>query len=658
MILTEMFQARSLRAKTTAAFMAVGLLIAIAIGWNVVAMTDQMADETAQGYQRMAASIADTVDRNLFERYGDVQAFGANRAVFDRASWYRPGADRNQVVKAANRYAQLYGMYELLIMVDPAGKVIAVNDRDASGKPIDTSWLYAKSFAEAPWFKDAMAGRTLDSDRLKGTVVQDAYVDEDVRRVYGNDGLVVGFSAVVRDDHGRTIGVWNNRATFALVEDIFRSAYADMKAQHLGTTELTLLDRQGRVLVDYDPTTSGSEAVAHDPAVLLKLNLAERGVGAAQKLVARVSGHDRSLHARKQIWQTAGYAASKGAMGYSGLGWGVMVRTDERESLATVRRLRLNMFLVLGGIVLGLGVIAWSVSHLLARPIMASVASLSHGANQVAIAAAQLSESAQSLSQGATEQAASLEETSASIEEISSMTASNAANANEAAERVEAVDAQVREFGEALGGAATSMQRIKTSSAQVSKIIKTVDEIAFQTNILALNAAVEAARAGAAGMGFAVVAEEVRNLAQRSAQAARDTAVLIEEAIVSSEAGVGSVDRITAAIGAIQASVSDVRGLVVAVRDASQQQAQGARQVSQIVEQLEKVTQATAANAEEGAATSEELSAQAAAAKQEVQRLVATVNGARTGSRPVRASAPPPAGRGPLARQVSFRKTA
>jgi hypothetical protein len=658
MRLTETLDAMSLRAKTTAAFMVVGLIVAMVIGWNVVSMTAQMADETAQGYQRTAASIGDTIDRNLFERYGDVQAFGANRAVLDRATWYRPGADKNQVVKAANRYAQLYGMYALLIMVDTTGKVVAVNDRGASGQPIDTAWLYGKSFVDAPWFKDVMAGRTLDSATLKGTVVQDAHFDDDVKRIYGNDGLVVGFSAAVRDDQGRTIGVWNNRAAFTLVEDIIKSAYADMKRQRLGTTELTLLDRQGRVLVDYDPTASGSEAVRHDPAVLLRLNLADKGVEAAKQLVSNVSGYNRSLHARKNVWQTAGYAASRGAMGYSGLGWGVMVRTDERESLATVRRLRLNMFTVLGVIVLALGGIAYWVSHVLTRPILVSVASLSRGADQVAVAAAQLSESAQSLSQGSTEQAASLEETSASMEEISSMTSSNAASATEAADRIEAVDAQLQRFGQALGEAATSMHRIRTSSGQVSKIIKTVDEIAFQTNILALNAAVEAARAGEAGMGFAVVADEVRNLAQRSAQAAKDTAALIEEAIDSSEAGVRNVEQITSSIGGIQTSVAGVRDLVHAVRDASQQQARGAEQVSQTVVQLEQLTQSTAANAEESAAASEELSAQAESAKSDVQTLVEVVNGRSRRARSAKPIDQAPHVRARVVSKRSLKKTA
>ncbi|HXT68879.1 MAG TPA: methyl-accepting chemotaxis protein, partial [Vicinamibacterales bacterium] len=156
---------------------------------------------------------------------------------------------------------------------------------------------------------------------------------------------------------------------------------------------------------------------------------------------------------------------------------------------------------------------------------------LALAADSTASASVQVSTSSQSLSQGATEQAASLEETSASMEEMASMTRKNAENSQTAAGLMADVDTQVRNSNGALGDMVTSMSAIEESSQQVAKIIKTIDEIAFQTNILALNAAVEAARAGEAGMGFAVVADEVRNLAQRSAQAAKDTAGLIEASV-------------------------------------------------------------------------------------------------------------------------------
>jgi methyl-accepting chemotaxis protein/methyl-accepting chemotaxis protein-1 (serine sensor receptor) len=211
------------------------------------------------------------------------------------------------------------------------------------------------------------------------------------------------------------------------------------------------------------------------------------------------------------------------------------------------------------------------------------------------------------------------------MEEMASMTRKNAENAQHAASLVGGVARQVDDSNAALTGMVTSMDAIKESSDKVARIIKTIDEIAFQTNILALNAAVEAARAGEAGMGFAVVADEVRNLAQRSAQAAKDTAGLIEESIARSNEGAAKVQEVASAIAAITGSVSQVNGIVTEVREASHQQTQGIDQVSQAIVQMEKVTQTTAATAEESAAASEELNAQAETSLSVVRRLEALV---------------------------------
>jgi methyl-accepting chemotaxis protein/methyl-accepting chemotaxis protein-1 (serine sensor receptor) len=272
------------------------------------------------------------------------------------------------------------------------------------------------------------------------------------------------------------------------------------------------------------------------------------------------------------------------------------------------------------------------------RDIVASLsgmaAGLREGAEQVVSAAGQVATSSQSLSQGATEQAASLEETSASMEEMASMTRKNAENAQQAAVLVTDVADRVHASNAALGEMVHSMGAIKESSDKVAKIIKTIDEIAFQTNILALNAAVEAARAGEAGMGFAVVADEVRNLAQRSAQAAKDTADLIEESIVRSQEGTVKVEQVAASIEAITGSVTQVKGIVQEVREASQQQTQGIDQVTQAIAQMEKVTQTTAATAEESAAASEELNSQAEIAMSLVRKLSALVGHADAAPRP------------------------
>src|SRR5262245_17564213 len=184
------------------------------------------------------------------------------------------------------------------------------------------------------------------------------------------------------------------------------------------------------------------------------------------------------------------------------------------------------------------------------------------------------------------------------------------------------------------------MTAIRESRKKVAKIIKVIDEIAFHTNILALNAAVEAARAGEAGMGFAVVAGEVRNLAQRSAQAAKDTASLLEESIARSQEGAGRVEEVALAIASITENVARVKGMVEEVRQASGQQAQGIDQVTQAIAQMESVTQTTAATAEESAAASEELNAQAE------QSLAGTPRQQQGCERPGRTCRPPRPARG------------
>ena len=255
---------------------------------------------------------------------------------------------------------------------------------------------------------------------------------------------------------------------------------------------------------------------------------------------------------------------------------------------------------------------------------------LGDGAHQVASAASQVSSSSQSLAQGSSEQAASLEETSASSEEISSMARKNSENSREAAALVAQSEQRFAVTNKSLNQMVVAMGDIHAQSGKISKIIKVIDDVAFQTNILALNAAVEAARAGEAGLGFAVVADEVRNLAQRCAQAAKDTAGLIEESIAKSNDGKVTVDQVAAAIRAITEEFGKVKILVDEVHHGSEEQTRGIEQVARAVTQMEQVTQTTAASAEESAAAAEELNAQSETVKSIVGRLTAMVGGGET----------------------------
>ena len=317
---------------------------------------------------------------------------------------------------------------------------------------------------------------------------------------------------------------------------------------------------------------------------------------------------------------------------------------DAKDSSASSANLanRANLItatLSLGVMVLG---ITFAVAIVVGvnRALTRVSGSLKEGANQVASAATQVSSASQTLAEGASEQAASLEETSSSLEEMASMTKRN----SEHAQKANGLAKQARQAADRGAGdmqtMSAAMEAIKVSSDDIAKIIKTIDEIAFQTNILALNAAVEAARAGEAGMGFAVVADEVRGLAQRSAQAAKETAAKIEGAISNTGQGTAICGKVAQALSDIVAKVRQVDELVAEVSNASNEQTQGISQINMAVGQMDKVTQSNAASAEESASAAEELTAQAMVMKDSVEELLRFVGG-HGHSAPAKTANPP-----------------
>jgi methyl-accepting chemotaxis protein len=292
-------------------------------------------------------------------------------------------------------------------------------------------------------------------------------------------------------------------------------------------------------------------------------------------------------------------------------------RRAAEDQLSTSKWL-MTLLLVVGGLA---ALAALATSRSVAGQLRQYAGEMLEGSRQVAAAAGQVASASQSLAQGTSQQAATLEETSSSTTEIAAITRKNAENTKAVAALMGETAQLVSAANHNLGEMVESMKEINGSSSKISKIIRVIDEIAFQTNILALNAAVEAARAGEAGMGFAVVADEVRNLAQRSAQAARDTALLIEESIAKSSEGSTKLDQVAQSIRQITGSSTQVKTLVDEVNAGSQEQSRGIEQISSAVGQMDQVTQRSAANAEESAAASEELASQAQSLYNVVERL-------------------------------------
>lgn len=262
------------------------------------------------------------------------------------------------------------------------------------------------------------------------------------------------------------------------------------------------------------------------------------------------------------------------------------------------------------------------------------IQSLSQGANGLFTTSTQISTSSRQLAEAASEQASSLEETSSALEEITSMTKNNADHAHQANQLMGETKSIVKTASQSMREMDQSMREISSAGEEIGKIIKTIDEIAFQTNLLALNAAVEAARAGEAGKGFAVVADEVRNLAQRTAEAAKNTSTMIEDTVRKINDGSELARRTFDAFEKVTDSSSKVGDLVSEIAAASKEQSQGIDQVNIAISQMDKVTQQNAGNAEESASAAESIHKQSDGLRGLVAELIRLIGGQAHHHRP------------------------
>lgn len=298
--------------------------------------------------------------------------------------------------------------------------------------------------------------------------------------------------------------------------------------------------------------------------------------------------------------------------------------TRDPVVLASMGRITIIGLTVLLAVVAGLQVLN---RRMIVRPLHMISHELLEGASRVRSASGQLEEASQAIAAGAVQQAATVEETSASTVEINSMTQANADNAKSAAALMEEAAGGVNQANRKLEEMVTSMREITQSSDSIGKIIKVIDELAFQTNVLALNAAVEAARAGEAGLGFAVVADEVRNLAQKSATAAKDIAALIEDSMSRSQQGRGRLQEVGHAIAGITQSSDSVKALIQQVSAGTEEQARGIEQISTAVQQMEQVVQGAAQKAQENEMSTADLRRQSERLEGIVTRLTAVIEG-------------------------------
>jgi methyl-accepting chemotaxis protein len=412
-----------------------------------------------------------------------------------------------------------------------------------------------------------------------------------------------------------------------------RMSYPKIMAGHLSELAQVIGDNSTAALSFNDAKTAQTllETLKGNPHIL-----SAALYDASGKVFAAYAADDAAaLPASEASAQTAGWAISHGSLTlYQDVTLagqkvgGVRLRSDLKEMSERMRAYSLVTLAVLALSVLVSFLTSARLQRQVSDPLRTVMEGLDDSAQQMTSSSSQISTASQQLAEGASESASSLEETSSSLEEMASMTRQNAESAGRAKKLMEETQSTVARGNQCVSETLDAMREMNESAQKVSKILKTIEEIAFQTNLLSLNAAVEAARAGEQGRGFAVVAEEVRSLAQRSSAAAKDTAALIEENARRAAQGLKVSDEAGRALGQIVDQSKKVSGLIEEIAVASEEQSRGIQEINGAVAQMDKVTQRNSANSEELSSFSEEMSAQSKGLREMVGGLLQVLNGA------------------------------
>jgi methyl-accepting chemotaxis protein len=453
-----------------------------------------------------------------------------------------------------------------------------------------------EGYATADYYKSTMSRRN--------ETILEPYIYE----ANGKKALITSI-AIPITSNGKIIG--------AVGIDISLSEMSELiKTDALGKQGyITVISQSGICAAHSNPDKLGTEYVKNDEWIRPFLSSIERGDRFETRSYSDTMKSDAFRIAVPVI------------LGKTGTPWCVLANVSKAEMQASSRNM-LKISLLIGLIVMlaVFGILFW-ISSSIAKPIHAVADGLQSASSQIADAAHEINQSTNLLAQNTGEQAAAVEETSSSCEELTSMVRSNAGNAMEAnqlaAESNKAAEISRKEMQDLVA----AMNEIQDSSKQVALIVKSIDEIAFQTNILALNAAIEAARAGEAGAGFAVVADEVRNLAQRSAEAARETSSQIEKSVQRAERGGELCTRVASSFAQITEKTQLVSALISSISSAGMEQERGVSQIATAMSNIDKSTQEAAAQAEENAATVEELRAQSDEMHEYVMHLFQLVDG-------------------------------
>lgn len=625
--------------KLIAACLVFGILPLLAVGAVMWQSAQKAIEVTAQGYRTTAENIADTIDRNLFERYGDVQAFGLNQVIQDRESWYKKGTE-NPIVTAMDKYVDTYDIYYLTMLVDLDGKLIAVNSRDHDGVAVDTEDLYQKNFSDKPWFQDVLAKNFYEdeSGACSGTVVEHLYVDDKVKKCYGNEGYALGFSAPVYDAEGNVIAVWKNVAKFSLVEEIVWDAYNKLKHRGMATAEITLLDDKGNVIIDCDPVTSGTDEIVRDTNVIGKLNLAEKQVAAAQAVVAGEAGYlTDSYHARKGLSQVAGYTPLQGALGFPGMKWNVLVRVNADEAFAEAYRPLYSWALTTAIASVVIGFMAFLIARTFTKPLHKTIAMLqdvaegdgdltkrldesrkdeigevAHWFNlfieQIQNMVAEIASNSNVLSEGSTRLVTTATQLSSGAESSKHRSASVSSAAEEMSINMKNMASSTTQMSGGISSVVAAIDEMTTTIAEIAKHAETSASVADKATRIADDSNSKICHLGTAADEIGRVIEVIEDIAEQTNLLALNATI---EAARAGEAGKGFAvvaTEVKELAKQTSTATEDIRKRIEHIQSSTQDAVGSISEISEVINSVNELARTIASAVEEQSITTRQIS--------------------------------------------------
>lgn len=655
----------SLRMKILTMVGSILATIALGAAYNINNFRNTFEKTEKVVFKDFADALSDSMAAQMYERYGDAQAFAANDAVISM----KP----ELMTKYLDQYVSLYGIYDLIIVVNKKGQFVAASQKDAAGKVVNLEALRMMDFSKEPWFEATINGRTTDDKEknFANTYIEGFIKDTMMEKAFGEARYGSSFTAPIRDESGAVIGVVSNRAGSRWIEAELVSSWANMNRFGYDTAEIMVLNENGIVIIDHNPKAypGGKNEINHDPELVLKMDMSKHP--ALEALKHESFGFMYVENTKNKIMQAVGFSNMDSPKWPSSLNWTVLVRERAATVAAESDKAALSFIVIMGIIMfLSLCFAAW-VGVLISKSIDQQIKILSENSTEVSHAAKSIANQSAELSESATEQAAALQETMAAVDQINAMVEKNSESAQrskevsnssrEAAERgrntVENMLSSMNDINSANQQIQTQMDESNRQLSEITKLIhdigsktKVINEIVLQTKLLSFNASVEAARAGEAGKGFAVVAEEVGNLAQMSGNAAKEITELLEQSVmkvnsiveetkhkvdrlmVDSQqkvsAGTSTAQECNSVLEEIISQVSSVDSLVSEIAVASKEQSQGIQEISKAVAQMEQVTNQNSTVAQSSNASAEQLNGQAQNLNSVVLELVGLVRGA------------------------------